>query len=313
MHRPGPPFYFFTYTKSIRHLNRQVKHLSPAVLWQAAAEAVAEEIATAPKPGLVDPLGPGCHLDMTWRTFVNSAQAIEPFWEYQALIGLSGTLPSVSLGRLRYIGVEMEKKMFAATSGINTHKGLIFLLSLLLYGAGYCIYSRNELTPEKIASYASAPVDGLTSRELGSLSEKSASGNLTNGERLFLMHGITGARGEAEKGFPSILQHGIPELRRTSSMGASINSSHIAALLSIMYNCEDSNVIHRGGYDFWKNDYKDMVKETIEKFDPLSEDYSPVEDLEQKFLRSRISPGGAADLLCCSIYLDLITKPTCQQ
>lgn len=96
-------------------------------------------------------------------------------------------------------------------------------------------------------------------------------------------------------------------------MGASINSSHIAALLSIMYNCEDSNVIHRGGYDFWKNDYKDMVKETIEKFDPLSEDYSPVEDLEQKFLRSRISPGGAADLLCCSIYLDLITKPTCQQ
>ncbi|MDD3060932.1 MAG: hypothetical protein PHW94_08355, partial [Sulfurimonas sp.] len=42
--------------------------------------------------------------------------------------------------------------------------------------------------------------------------------------------------------------------------------------------------------------YKDMVKETIEKFDPLSEDYSPVEDLEQKFLRSRISPGGAADL-----------------
>ena len=56
-----------------------------------------------------------------------------------------------------------------------------------------------------------------------------------------------------------------------------------------------------------------MVKETIEKFDPLSEDYRPIEDLEKKFLRYRISPGGAADLLCCSIYIDLITKPTCQQ
>ena len=294
-------------------MNRQVKHLPPGILWKAASEAIAEEIATAPKPGLVDPLGPGCHLDMTWQTFVKSAQAIEPLWEYQALIGLSGNLPSESLGRLRFIGIEMEKKMFAATSGINTHKGLIFLLSLLLYGAGYCIYRRKELTPENIASYASATVEGLTAKELGDLSEKIASENLSNGERLFLMHGITGARGEAEKGFPSILRHGLPQLRRISSIGASINSSRISALLSIMYNCEDSNVIHRGGFDFWQNEYKQMVGETIDKFDPLSEDYRPLEDLEKKFLRSRISPGGAADLLCCTIYLDTITKPTCQQ
>lgn len=76
---------------------------------------------------------------MDWHTFIRSAQAIEPFWEYQAMAGLSGTPPSDALKRLRYIGIEMEKKMFAATSGINTHKGLIFLLSLLLYGAGYSL------------------------------------------------------------------------------------------------------------------------------------------------------------------------------
>lgn len=283
------------------------------MLWQAAAEAVADEIVTAPKPGLVDPLGQGCHVDMTWRTFITSAQAVEPFWEYQAMIGLSGTSPSEAFRRLRFIGVEMEKRMFAATSGINTHKGLIFLLSLLLYGAGYCIYSGKELTPENIVCFASESVKGLTSKELGSLSQKISLENLTNGERLFLMHGITGARGEAEKGFPSVLNYGLPELRRVSLMGASTNSSHIAALLSIMYNSEDSNVIHRGGYDFWQNEYKEMVKETIQKFDPLSENYLPIENLEERFLRSRISPGGAADLLCCSIFLDLITKPTCQQ
>ncbi|HAH68699.1 MAG TPA: triphosphoribosyl-dephospho-CoA synthase, partial [Synergistaceae bacterium] len=62
--------------------------------------------------------------------------------------------PSDALKRLRYIGIEMEKKMFAATSGINTHKGLIFLLSLLLYGAGYSIYSKMDLTPENIAGNA---------------------------------------------------------------------------------------------------------------------------------------------------------------
>ncbi|MDD4159828.1 MAG: triphosphoribosyl-dephospho-CoA synthase [Synergistaceae bacterium] len=294
-------------------MSSQVKRPFPHILWMAAAEAVADEIVTAPKPGLVDPLGQGCHIDMTWQTFIKSAQAIEPFWKYQTMIGLSGTAPSDALRRLRFIGVAMEKKMFAATSGINTHKGLIFLLSLLLYGSAYCIYSRKEMTPENIVRFASESVQGLTARELGSLSEKTGSENLTNGEKLFLTHGITGVRGEAENGFPSIIKHGLPELRRTFLMGASTNSARIAALLSIMYSSEDSNVIHRGGYDFWKDEYKNMVKETIERFNPLSEDYRPLEDLEKKFLKSRISPGGAADLLCCSIFLDLITKPTCQQ
>lgn len=294
-------------------MNRQVKHITPPVLWNAAAEAVLSEILTAPKPGLVDPLGQGCHIDMTWRTFISSAQSIEPFWEYQAVIGLTGIVPSEALKRLRFIGVEMEKKMFIVTSGINTHRGLIFLLSLLLYGAGYCIYSRRELTPENIVYYASASVQGITARELGSLSKKNVSEKLSNGEKLFLMHGITGARGEAEMGFPSVLLYGLPELRRTYSMGASTNSSNIASLLSIMCSNEDSNVIHRGGFDFWKNEYLQMVKKTIDAFDPFSEDYRPVEDLEEKFLEHRISPGGAADLLCCSIFLDQITKPTCQQ
>ena len=313
MHRSGPPFDFFTYTRSILHFNRQVKHLPPEVLWRAASEAVIEEIVTAPKPGLVDPLGSGCHTDMDWHTFIRSAQAIEPFWEYQAMAGLSGTAPSDALKRLRYIGIEMEKKMFAATSGINTHKGLIFLLSLLLYGAGYSIYSKMDLTPENIAGNASAPVKGLVSKELGPLSEKNSSDKLTNCERLFLMHGITGARGEAERGFPSVIDCGLPALKRLYAMGASANSSHVAALLAIMASSEDSNVIHRGGYDFWQNEYKQMIKDTIERFDPLSEDFRQIEELEKKFIKSRISPGGAADLLSCTIFLHMVTKPACQQ
>lgn len=313
MHLSEPPSDFYIFNKSILHLKGQVKHPTPPILWQAAANAVVCEILTAPKPGLVDPLGQGCHIDMTWHTFITSAQAIESLWEYQALIGLTGIAPSEALKRLRYIGVEMEKKMFIATSGINTHKGLIFLLSLLLYGAGYCTYSKKELTPENIIYYASASVEGITSRELGSLSKKDVSEKLSNGERLFIKHGVTGARGEAESGFPSVLLHGLPELKRASSMGASTNSSNIASLLSIMCHNEDSNVIHRGGYDFWKNEYLQMVRKTIDTFDLFSENYQPIKDLEKEFLKYRISPGGAADLLCCSIFLNQITEPTCQQ
>jgi triphosphoribosyl-dephospho-CoA synthetase len=80
-----------------------------------------------------------------------------------------------------------------------------------------------------------------------------------------------------------------------------------------MASSEDSNVIHRGGYDFWHNEYKQMIKDTIERFDPLSEDFRPIEELEKKFIKSRISPGGAADLLSCTIFLHMVTKPACQQ
>ncbi len=295
------------------HLRGQVKHFDLEKLSEAASSAVIEEIFTAPKPGLVDPLGSGCHKDMDWQTFIRSAQAIEPFWKDQAMTGLSGTKPSEALALLRHTGLKMERKMCEATSGINTHKGLIFLLSLLLYGAAYCVYSKTELTAENITRNASSSVKGMVLNELGRLSEKTSTDNLTNGERLYLLHGITGARGEAEKGFPSVIAHGLPELKRLRSFGASANNANIAALLSIMSVCEDSNVIHRGGYEYWHNEYRDTIRETAQKFDPMSDDFLPVEELEKKFLKNRISPGGAADLLCCSIFMDTVTKSTCQQ
>ena len=106
---------------------------------------------------------------MDWHTFIRSAQAIAPFWEYQAMTGLSGIGPSDALKHLRYIGVEMERKMFAATRASIPTRDL-FSSSLLLYGAGYSIYSKTE--HRKYRSHASAPVKGLVSKELGQLAEK---------------------------------------------------------------------------------------------------------------------------------------------
>lgn len=313
MHRNKPPSDFIAHTESILHLDRQVKQYSGMSIWDAAARAVTEEIMTAPKPGLVDPLGQGCHCDMTWETFIKSAQAIEPFWRGQAYVGLSGTDPSEALTSLRRTGLKMEKSMSTATGGINTHKGLIFLLSLLVYGAGHCVYSGEEFTAENIVSRASEAAEGLVLNELAALHEIKRYKPLTNGEKLFLAHGITGARGEAEGGFPSVILHGLPEMRRVLSLGATPNNANIASLLAIMLSNEDSNVIHRGGHDFWKKDYRDMVKEASVKFDPTSEDYGPIEELEKEFLKTRTSPGGAADLLCCTIFLNMLTKPSCQQ
>jgi triphosphoribosyl-dephospho-CoA synthetase len=282
-------------------------------LGNAAIESVLAEIKTAPKPGLVDPLGNGSHTDMDWHTFVRSAEAIAPYWKHQAFTGLCNTAPEAALSKLRATGVEMEKAMFDATNGINTHKGLIYLLSLLLYGAGLCICRETELTPENIAAFASSAVKGTVERELAPLRKGCFTNKLTHGEKLFLNYGVTGIRGEAEKGFPSMIRFGLPEFKRVIDLGGTPNDASLSALLAIMESLEDSNVIHRGGYNFWLGRYRSIIHSARSDFDPLAGDYTALEKLENIFLPLRISPGGAADLLGCTIFMYNLAEPTCQQ
>lgn len=279
-------------------------------LGRAAHDAAVAEIMTAPKPGLVDPLGSGCHSDMDWNTFMRSADAIAPFWSEQAAVGLDGAEPETAMGALRSTGIKMEDSMLTATEGINTHKGLIYLMSLLLYGAGFCIHKKSALTPRNIAAYASRAVKGSVDGELRSLKGRAL--GLTHGEKLFLEHGVTGVRGEAENAFPCVLKHGLPELERALSNGATRNNAMLAALLAIMLNNEDSNVIYRGGFDYWRGAYRESVREAKRLFDPLGRDYSPLVELEKSFMPLRISPGGAADLLSCTFFIHNVTSPTCQ-
>ena len=57
---------------------------------------------------------------------------------------------AVALGRLRIIGLEAEAAMFAATAGINTHRGAIFGLGLLCAAAGAAASGRtNTATPTR--------------------------------------------------------------------------------------------------------------------------------------------------------------------
>lgn len=318
MHKKLPPFgedniVESSLDKSIYYLGDCVKSEAAFSLGAAARDATAAEILTRPKPGLVDPLGSGCHSDMDWQTLLVSASALAPFWPEQAQVGIDGTPPKDAMRELRARGMKMDTAMFAATNGINAHKGLVYAMSLILYGAGYTLYTKMELTAGSVVKYAALAARGSVKKELRTLSKGNAGRPLSNGEKLFLKYGVTGIRGEAERAFPSITEAGLPELRRALENGADINDASLCALLAIMEVNEDSNVIHRGGFDFWQNKYKRMVAETKNKFVPNSAEYAPLEELERKFLSGGVSPGGAADLLACTLFLELITIPACQQ
>ena len=194
--------------------------------------------------------------------------------------------------------------MYAATSGVNTHKGLIFALSLLLYGAGRCLFLREDITPENITSEASRAVRGCCERELVSLTENTPLRKLSSGERIFLEHGLTGIRGEAERGFPTIMRHGVTSYRKALALGSSPNDSALFCLFNLMMHGEDTNVVARNGFTFWKDHYPGLDASLLEHETPY--DHRSIEafiEADAFFSRSGISPGGAADMLTCSIFL----------
>ncbi|MCF0247070.1 MAG: triphosphoribosyl-dephospho-CoA synthase, partial [Synergistes sp.] len=236
-----------------------MKSRAAEFLADAADRSVRFEVMTTPKPGLVDAENSGCHKDMDYSLFIKSADAIAPFWVRQAEVGVEGTPPEEAMKYLRETGIAAEKAMSEATGGINTHKGLIYIMSLLLYGAGFVCSRGERLSPESIARAASLAVRGAVADELIPAARMKDLRPLTHGERLFVKYGITGVRGEAERGFPSVIKRGLPVFCAAADKGAAENDAGIAALLAIMLHCEDSNVIHRAGYEYMINTYPKIV------------------------------------------------------
>jgi triphosphoribosyl-dephospho-CoA synthetase len=242
---------------------------------------------------------------MDWVTFALGASALAPYWRVQALDGfrMAHYKPLDGIAeKLRATGLEMERAMYVATGGVNTHKGLIFALSLITGSSGVCA-RRNEFGCDAVLRMSGDIISPLVSADLERVEKRARGGEkLTHGEEIYLAHGLGGIRTEAAKGFPSV-RTGLAALTEALSRGAPLRGAAIAALLKLMTVCEDTNVIHRGGMRFWKNEYRDMVRETARKFDPSEPDAGSVGKLGEPLVSLGISPGGAADLLACTLFL----------
>lgn len=269
-----------------------------------ATLASAWEVQVGPKPGLVDRFGSGAHKDMDYLTFLVSTCALSPFWPLQARVGLEGTAPENAMPRLRANGLEMEHAMAEATGGVNTHKGLIFALSLLVFGAGSSLASTGRVDARASARLAAAAVAEAVRSDLAAISRSGHPEGRTHGEKLFLERGITGIRGEASSGFPSVIDRGLPALRRALEAGASLHDSALSAFFSIAAVCEDSNVITRGGFDFWRDSHRSRMEELAAFCPPYPVSFiRELHQLDAEYSSLGVSPGGAADLLSCTLFL----------
>ena len=190
------------------------------------------------------------------------------------------------------LGLAAEADMRAATGGVNTHKGAIFSLGLLCAAAG-ARPEREAWTPEALCARC-ATVAGETLRaELARIDAQNAQ---TAGERLYAHSGLTGARGEAALGFPSVRNAGLPALLEALRAGASINDAGVAALLRLIAVSQDTNLVKRSSMAARAELLKRLCA-------PPNDPIALSESLDLEFIRRGISPGGSADLLAVTFFL----------
>ena len=272
------------------------------IIARLACQSLLYEVLTTPKPGLVDRLHNGSHRDMDVFTFAASTSALYPYFHECAVIGmgLSENDPSAVFAALRLPGRMAEGKMLEATGGVNTHRGAIFSLGILCASAGWL--SREEWHPDRLLEACGNMVQGLTAHDFDGMTKDSAR---TFGQMLFLEHGISGVRGEAEAGYPLVRLYGLPKLRETLAAGKSINDAGCAALIALIAHNTDTNVIHRGGLE-WQQKLQAQAATLLAR--NLFPTFSDLETLDKALTAENISPGGSADLLAMCYLLTFLEE-----
>lgn len=262
--------------------------------------ALNREFTATPKPGLVDRNNRGAHKDMGIKHFFASANALRPYFCRFAEAGfLSRDLPpQETFQQIRPIGMEAEQAMLAATHGVNTHKGAIFSLGILCAAAGRL--SPENWQPETLLGECAAMTRGLTAHDFAGITLENAK---TVGERLYAQFGITGVRGQAEAGFPAVLEVGLPILRQGLSRGLSLNDAGCVTLLHLIAATDDTNLVSRSDRQTQLR-VRQQLAEMLEK-EPFPS-LEVIEALDQEFIEKNLSPGGSADLLAVTYFLQFI-------
>ncbi|MDB1124959.1 triphosphoribosyl-dephospho-CoA synthase CitG [Vibrio algarum] len=266
-----------------------------------AYHAMMLEAHLTPKPGLVDCISSGAHSDMDIDTFILSSDALRPFMKQFVRVGFEKYQLSEDelLPHLRRIGIEAERAMFDVTNGVNTHKGMIFTLGLICGSVGWL--------HRKGLSYDALHIRSVITKCCGSLVSDDLKAStkipVTAGERLFKEHGLTGIRGEAAQGYPTIFLYGLPVYENSVLNGESEEQAMSKTLFSLMANNSDTNLVNRGGMQglAYVQKQSRQLLNSSERTDIEWE--NAISKFDRQLVERNLSPGGSADLLAATWLL----------
>jgi triphosphoribosyl-dephospho-CoA synthase len=267
--------------------------LAHRYLASLARQALVAEAQLTPKPGLVDRCGSGSHADLSLEIMIRSAAAIEPFFLHMSAASASARVDAALRALLAAIGREAETAMLSATGGTNSHKGAIWILGLLIAGAS----SSQATVPARVAEVAGS---------IARIPDRARLQLVSHGDLVRLRYGAAGARGEACAGFPHVIDVGLPALNSARNRGLCEETSRLTALLQIMASLEDTCVLYRGGSEGLELVQRG-ARAVLEAGGPgTSPGNNALNQLDRALFEQRLSPGGSADLLAATLFLDAL-------
>lgn len=266
-------------------------------LTQNALRALLYEVVTLPKPGLVDPIDHSTHPDMNIYTFIDSSASLVPYFENCITAAQNADDDLLNLfEKIRVLGIEAEERMFTATNGINTHKGAIFSLGIILTAFAYAQKNHPNYTLNDIQ----AIIQQMTYNILDDFHHCQN----TAGEKQFAKYHLMGARGEAYRGFPTVFKIGVPYLAQAEG---TTQEKLINTLLFLAANVEDSNLLKRSDdpqiFEWIKSQIKIFFKRGGYHPDAGKEFLN---QLNHEFTKRNLSLGGTADMLIATIFVCLV-------
>lgn len=256
------------------------KSTVPYLVADLAERALRMELDTTPKPGLVDRQDNGAHKDMDYALMSKSISALRPYLTRLAVESAKDIDPA----KIKEIGIEAEKAMLKATSGVNTHKGALFCIGLSVAAAS-CL------------ACSTGAVEAYSFKELVSrAASEIPSARGTHGAEAKRSFKAVGALENARAAYPELFADWLPYYR---SLEGDPFRCH-KTLLHIMTTLDDTNILHRRGAEGLAHAEAEAAR--------LLEDFSEsgLSSLNKDFIRENISPGGSADMLSLTIFIESI-------
>ena len=266
------------------HLKEAMEYIPessiPYLVADLAERALRLELDTTPKPGLVDRRDNGAHKDMDYALMSKSISALRPYLTRLAVESAKDIDPA----KIKEIGIEAEKAMLKATGGVNTHKGALFCIGLSVAAAS-CL------------ACSTGSVDAYSFKELVSrAASEIPSARGTHGAEAKRSFKAVGALENARAAYPELFADWLPYYR---SLEGDPFRCH-KTLLHIMTTLDDTNILHRRGAEGLAHAEAEAAR--------LLEDFSEsgLSSLNKDFIRENISPGGSADMLSLTIFIESI-------
>ncbi|WP_334332380.1 triphosphoribosyl-dephospho-CoA synthase [Companilactobacillus sp. HBUAS59544] len=263
----------------VGHKMIETKYL---LLAEQAVSALKWEVSFSPKPGLVDAISNGSHTDMNIDLFYKSADALLSGFEEMARVSFRHPLDLKLREEIGKIGRIAEKDMFAATNGVNTHKGAIWSLGLL------------------VSVISSLQTDDLVEilagvKKLSRMPDRFNEVKLTHGQVTKQKYALNGAKGEAQSGLVNVAKALSYQPEEDDF------DTWMRRLLVLYSNVNDTNIVYRSDLETLQQ-FQKLSSQIVEN--PRSVMGNPQFATLQNFTKEKnISPGGSADLFAASYFL----------